>query len=149
MARSQCLIWPSGIAGLVSLNRYCKRKLHHCRDSREIRAHAFFPGEFDLIPITGAYRHRTPLFAIAGYEGVGIASKRPPLIRRCWAKRSPLMGQEPGSAMSTARWRMRFPSRTTSTRYLPRAYINPLAAQMMLDRYPPVGKNGAAHRCRF
>ncbi|GBG96961.1 zinc-dependent alcohol dehydrogenase family protein [Lactococcus termiticola] len=26
----------------------------------------------DLIPVTGAYRHRTPLPAIAGYEGVGL-----------------------------------------------------------------------------
>ena len=31
----------------------------------------------DLIPITGAYRHRTPLPAIAGYEGVGIVTDAP------------------------------------------------------------------------
>lgn len=35
---------------------------------------------------------------------------------------------------------MRYPFRTLSTRAAARAYINPLAAQMMLTRYPPRGK---------
>jgi NADPH:quinone reductase-like Zn-dependent oxidoreductase len=35
---------------------------------------------------------------------------------------------------------MRYPFRTLSTRLAARAYINPLAAQMMLTRYPPRGK---------
>ena len=49
------------------------------RQPGEIRVRMLFSpvNASDLIPITGAYRHRTPLPAIAGYEGVGIVTETP------------------------------------------------------------------------
>lgn len=48
----------------------------------------------DLIPITGAYRHRTPLPAVAGYEGVGIVTDAPASFAHLLGKRVlPLRGQ--------------------------------------------------------
>jgi NADPH:quinone reductase-like Zn-dependent oxidoreductase len=35
-----------------------------------VRMHYSPVNASDLIPITGAYRHRTPLPAVAGYEGL-------------------------------------------------------------------------------
>ncbi len=55
----------------------------------------------DLIPITGAYRHRTTLPSVAGYEGVGVVVEdstngRPLLGQRVLPLRAP----EPGSVIS-------------------------------------------------
>lgn len=48
----------------------------------------------DLIPITGAYRHRTPLPAVAGYEGVGVVIQAPASFAHLPGKRVlPLRGQ--------------------------------------------------------
>ena len=48
----------------------------------------------DLIPITGAYRHRTPLPAVAGYEGVGVVTVAPASFKHLVGKRVlPLRGQ--------------------------------------------------------
>jgi NADPH:quinone reductase-like Zn-dependent oxidoreductase len=52
----------------------------------------------DLIPITGAYRHRITLPAIAGYEGVGTVIQAPPQAAHLLGKRVlPLRGQGTGS----------------------------------------------------
>ncbi|WP_317179094.1 zinc-dependent alcohol dehydrogenase family protein [Lelliottia amnigena] len=93
----------------------------------------------DLIPMTGAYRHRTPLPAVAGYEGVGVVTEGPPhwLGKRVL----PLRGQ--GTWQNSVDCPMALavpvPDDIEST-LAARGYINPLAAQMMLNLYPPKGK---------
>lgn len=103
----------------------------------------FFPvNASDLIPITGAYRHRTPLPAIAGYEGVGIVTETPAAYPALLGKRVlPLRGQGTWQRYvdCPAAYAVPVPDDVDSL-LAARAYINPLAAQMMLDRYPPVGK---------
>jgi len=93
----------------------------------------------DLIPITGAYRHRTPLPAVAGYEGVGVVTDGP---EHWLGKRVlPLRGQ--------GTWQNTVECSTALAILVPddieltlaaRAYINPLAAQLMLKLYSPAGK---------
>ncbi|MFA1016633.1 zinc-dependent alcohol dehydrogenase family protein [Enterobacter sp. SAT-E-asb] len=96
----------------------------------------------DLIPITGAYRHRTPLPAVAGYEGVGVVTEAPAsfahLLGKCVL---PLRGQGTWQRYvdCPAEYAISVPD-TVDSRLAARAYINPLAAQMMLTRYPPRGK---------
>ena len=97
----------------------------------------------DLIPITGAYRHRITLPATAGYEGVGIVIEAP-------AEFSPLVGKRVLPLRGEGTWQ-------TYTDCLPemavqvpddiddilasRAYINPFAARLMLRYYPPTKKS--------
>jgi hypothetical protein len=74
----------------------------------------------DLIPITGAYRHRTPLPAVAGYEGVGIVTQAPASFAHLSGCRVlPLRGQEPGSMLSIVRQSMLSRFRNTSIRIWP------------------------------
>lgn len=42
----------------------------------------------DLIPITGAYRHRTPLPAVAGMKVSALSPTRPRPLRICWVNAS-------------------------------------------------------------
>ena len=96
----------------------------------------------DLIPITGAYRHRTPLPAVAGYEGVGVVMQAPDGFAHLTGKRVlPLRGQGTWQQVvdCPAAFAIPVPDAIDST-LAARAYINPLAAQMMLNRYPPQGK---------
>lgn len=96
----------------------------------------------DLIPITGAYRHRTPLPAVAGYEGVGIVTDAPASFAHLLGKRVlPLRGQGTWQRYvdCPAEYAISVPG-AVDARLAARAYINPLAAQMMLTRYPPDGK---------
>lgn len=96
----------------------------------------------DLIPITGAYRHRTALPAIAGYEGVGIVTETPAAYPALLGKRVlPLRGKGTWQRYvdCPAGYVIPVPDDVDSL-LAARAYINPLAAQMMLDRYPPAGK---------
>ena len=96
----------------------------------------------DLIPITGAYRHRTPLPAVAGYEGVGVVTGAPASFKHLVGKRVlPLRGQGTWQRYvdCPAEYAIPVPDAVDS-RLAARAYINPLAAQMMLTRYPPRGK---------
>lgn len=93
----------------------------------------------DLIPITGAYRHRTPLPAIAGYEGVGVVIDGPPDVLGKLVL--PLRGQGTWQQVvdCPADLAILVPDSIDSTRAA-RAYINPLAAQLMLKLYPVQGK---------
>lgn len=93
----------------------------------------------DLIPITGAYRHRTPLPAIAGYEGVGVVIDGPPHLM---GKRVlPLRGQGTWQQMVDCSAGLAIPvPDDIDSALAARAYINPLAAQLMLKLYPPQGK---------
>lgn len=114
------------------------------RQLGEIRVRMLFSpvNASDLIPITGAYRHRTPLPAIAGYEGVGIVTETPAAYPALLGKRVlPLRGQGTWQRYvdCPAAYAVPVPDDVDSL-LAARAYINPLAAQMMLDRYPPVGK---------
>ncbi|MGX5107714.1 zinc-dependent alcohol dehydrogenase family protein [Enterobacter cloacae] len=96
----------------------------------------------DLIPITGAYRHRTALPAVAGYEGVGVVIHAPASFEHLLGKRVlPLRGQGTWQryADCPAEYAIPVPDDIDS-RLAARAYINPLAAQMMLAHYPPQGK---------
>lgn len=96
----------------------------------------------DLIPITGAYRHRTPLPAVAGYEGVGVVMQAPAGFAHLTGKRVlPLRGQGTWQQVvdCPAAFAIPVPDAIDST-LAARAYINPLAAQMMLNRYSPQGK---------
>lgn len=96
----------------------------------------------DLIPITGAYRHRTPLPAVAGYEGVGVVTQAPASFSHLLGKRVlPLRGQGTWQRYvdCPAEYAIPVPD-TIDVHLAARAYINPLAAQMMLTRYPAQGK---------
>lgn len=93
----------------------------------------------DLIPITGAYRHRTPLPAVAGYEGVGVVIDGP----------TELMGKRVLPLRGQGTWQQVVDCPVERAIVVPdfidsmlaaRAYINPLAAQLMLKLYPPQGK---------
>ena len=55
----------------------------------------------DLIPITGAYRHRTPLPAVAGYEGVGIVTDAPASFAHLLGKRVLIAWQSTPSPFRT------------------------------------------------
>lgn len=96
----------------------------------------------DLIPITGAYRHRTPLPAVAGYEGVGIVVEAPASFAQLLGKRVlPLRGQGTWQRYVDCPAAYAIPVPEDIDLLLAaRAYINPLAAQMMLDLSPPGGK---------
>ncbi|MGK3224156.1 zinc-dependent alcohol dehydrogenase family protein [Enterobacter soli] len=96
----------------------------------------------DLIPITGAYRHRTPLPAVAGYEGVGEVTEAPAAFAHLLGKRVlPLRGQGTWQQYvdCPAEYAVPVPEEVHS-HLAARAYINPLAARMMLNLYPPRGK---------
>ncbi|KAB2528348.1 alcohol dehydrogenase, partial [Enterobacter hormaechei] len=127
------------------------------RQPGEIRVRMLFSpvNASDLIPITGAYRHRTPLPAIAGYAGVGIVTETPAAYPALLGKRVlPLRGQGTWQRYVDfpAAYAVPVPDDVDSL-LAARAYINPLAAQMMLDRYPPVGKTvlltAAGSACAF
>lgn len=96
----------------------------------------------DLIPVTGAYRHRTPLPAVAGYEGVGVVTQAPDSFSQMLGTRVlPLRGQGTWQQVvdCPAEYAIPVPEDIDSL-LAARAYINPLAAQMMLDHAPPNGK---------
>jgi NADPH:quinone reductase-like Zn-dependent oxidoreductase len=96
----------------------------------------------DLIPITGAYRHRVQPPLIAGYEGVGTVIDAPPRYRH-------LLGQRMLPLRSAGTWQryidcdpklaISVPPDIPST-LAARAYINPLAALLMLQQWSPAGK---------
>jgi len=96
----------------------------------------------DLIPITGAYRHRVTPPLTAGYEGVGTVIAAPPAYHH-------LLGQRVLPLRSAGTWQryvdcdpqiaVPVPS-DISTLLAARAYINPLAALLMLKQWSPAGK---------
>jgi NADPH:quinone reductase-like Zn-dependent oxidoreductase len=106
-------------------------------------ADAFSPvNASDIIPITGAYRHRTPLPTVAGYEGVGVVIDAPEEAVHLLGKRVlPLRGQGTWQRYVDCPLRMAIPVPDDIHSHLAaRAYINPLAAQLMLTHYPSAGK---------
>ena len=96
----------------------------------------------DLIPITGAYRHRISLPAVAGYEGVGRVVAAPEGFQHLLGRRVlPLRGEGTWQQFvdCPATLAIPVPDRVDTT-LAARAFINPLAAQLMLQRYPVRGK---------
>lgn len=96
----------------------------------------------DLIPITGAYRHRITLPAIAGYEGVGKVIAAPDDAAHLIGKRVlPLRGEGTWQQYVDCPAELAIPvPDAIASPLAARAFINPLAAQLMLKLYPPRGK---------
>jgi NADPH:quinone reductase-like Zn-dependent oxidoreductase len=105
----------------------------------------------DLIPVTGAYRHRIVLPAIAGYEGVGevVSSDNRQLIGK---RVLPLRGEGTWqSYVDISEQRIITVPDDINDVIAARAYINPLAALLMIKKWSPLGKNivitGAGSAC--
>lgn len=96
----------------------------------------------DLIPITGAYRHRITLPAVAGYEGVGRVIAAPDSAAALIGTRVlPLRGEGTWQQYVDCPATLAIPVPDTIPDSLAaRAFINPLAAWLMLSLYPPQGK---------
>lgn len=98
----------------------------------------------DLIPITGAYSHRVFPPRVAGYEGVGIVEQahEPEWLGK---RILPLRGDGTWQRWvdCSPRWAVPVPD-TISSELAARGYINPLAAWLMLTRWP-VAEIGRAH----
>lgn len=107
----------------------------------------------DLIPVTGAYPHRIKLPAVVGYEGVGrvIDADEGYLS---------LIGKRVLPVRSVGTWQTYVDCDPDVAVLVPdqiddwsacRAYINPLSALTMLERWPVEGKNvllcGAGSMC--
>lgn len=97
----------------------------------------------DLIPISGAYRHRITLPGIAGYEGVGVVIEAP-------SEFSSLLGQRVLPLRGEGTWQTYTDCHPDMAIQVPediddilasRAYINPFAARLMLCHYPPAKKS--------
>lgn len=96
----------------------------------------------DLIPVTGAYSHRITPPVVAGYEGVGVVISAPQGFSHLTGNRVlPLRGEGTWQTHVDCdpRWAILVPDET-DTCLAARAYINPLAALLMLKHYSPAGK---------
>jgi len=94
----------------------------------------------DLIPVTGAYRHRVTPPRVAGYEGVGVVfeADNPALIGR---RVLPLRGEGTWQRWLDCdpQWAVPVPDSIPDV-LAARGYINPLAAYVMLRKWPVQGK---------
>lgn len=97
----------------------------------------------DLIPITGAYRHRVTPPQVAGYEGVGTVVAAPTAFSRLLGKRVlPLRGAGTWQHYVDCDAALAIPvPDDIDSKLAARAYINPLAALLMLKNWPPSGKH--------
>ncbi|QBF29649.1 zinc-dependent alcohol dehydrogenase family protein [Thalassococcus sp. S3] len=97
----------------------------------------------DLIPITGAYRHRIQLPQIAGYEGVGEVVEAPESHDDLIGRRVlPLKGSGTWQHYVDCdpAWAVPVPNEVPDD-LAARAYINPMAARLMLKTWPVEGKS--------
>jgi NADPH:quinone reductase-like Zn-dependent oxidoreductase len=96
----------------------------------------------DLIPVTGAYRHRITLPAVAGYEGVGRAIAAPEGFHHLLGRRVlPLRGEGTWQQLVDCPATLAIPvPDEIDSPLAARAFINPLAALLMLRRYSVRGK---------
>ncbi len=97
----------------------------------------------DLIPVTGAYRHRIALPQVAGYEGVGVVVEAHGADAALVGKRVlALRGEGTWQSLvdCPADWAILVPDDIDST-LAARGYINPLAAQLMIEHFSPAGKH--------
>lgn len=107
----------------------------------------------DLIPVTGAYAHRITLPAIVGYDGVGEVIAAPEAYSTLIGKRVlPLRGAGTWQAYVDCDPELAVPiPEHIGDLVACRAYINPMAALLMLDRWSAAGKrvllSGAGSMC--
>ena len=97
----------------------------------------------DLIPITGAYRHRIAPPRVAGYEGVGRVVEADAGHGHLLGQRVlPLRGEGTWQryAICDAAKAIAVPDRVPDP-IAARAYINPLAAYLMLRGWPVAGRH--------
>ena len=97
----------------------------------------------DLIHVTGAYRHRTRLPAVAGYEGLGEVVAAPYGSRLSAGQRVlPLRGGGTWQRFIDLdeTWLVPVPPAVDDL-LAARGYINPLTAMLMLKRWPVAGKH--------
>jgi NADPH:quinone reductase-like Zn-dependent oxidoreductase len=97
----------------------------------------------DLIPVTGAYAHRVRPPRVAGYEGVGrVVGVRDDSLSHLLGRRV-LPLREGGTWQKyldcEGQWLVEVPDGVTDDKAA-RAYINPLTALFMAERWPPAGK---------
>ena len=98
----------------------------------------------DLIPMTGAYSHRTPLPAFAGYEGVGRVVAVGSAVDEAWLGRRVLPLQSEGTWQEFVRVNQQF-----AVPVLPeiedvtaaQLYINPLTAWLICIQLLHLSKN--------
>ncbi|KKI44197.1 alcohol dehydrogenase [Obesumbacterium proteus] len=97
----------------------------------------------DLIPVTGAYGHRVKPPLVAGYEGVGQVISAPESWSHLVGKRVlPLCGQGTWQSFVDCPSEFAIPVPDwIDSDLAARAYINPVAAMMMLRLYAPEGKH--------
>lgn len=97
----------------------------------------------DLIPVTGAYQHRIILPQVAGYEGVGMVTDTPRAYRH-------LIGQRVLALRGEGTWQTYVDVPAVFAIPVPdyiedslaaRAYINPVAALLMVTHFSPAGKH--------
>ncbi|MGY5957147.1 zinc-dependent alcohol dehydrogenase family protein [Kosakonia sp. BK9b] len=96
----------------------------------------------DLIPVTGAYRHRITLPATAGYEGVGVVTEASgDAVALLGQRVLPLRGQGTWQQYvdCPAAFAVAVPTDIDDS-LAARAWINPMAALLMLQHFPPAGK---------
>lgn len=95
----------------------------------------------DLIPITGAYAHRVSPPLVAGYEGVGEVIAGPATHTHLIGQRVlPLRGPGTWQAYLDCDPALAIPVPDHIDRAVAaRGYINPLAAQLMLEAWPIKG----------
>lgn len=114
----------------------------------------------DLIPVTGAYAHRTRLPAVAGCEGVGHVIEAPPELADFIGKRVlPLRGEGTWQTIVDCASDTVVPVPDAACDQIAaRAYINPLAAVLLVERWPVrdkvvvlcgAGSNCAEHLARL
>lgn len=97
----------------------------------------------DIIPITGAYSHLIVPPKTAGYEGVGKVVCAPPHMAYMLGKRVlPLRGDGTWQRYVDCDPQIAVPvPDNISDTLAARAYINPLSAHHMLERWPVAGRN--------
>ena len=94
----------------------------------------------DLVPITGAYGHRVRPPLVAGYEGLGVvtgADDASLIGRRVLPLRGP--GTWRSELDADPAWLVPVPDAVEDA-VACRAYINPLAALLMLRKWPVAGR---------
>lgn len=119
------------------------RVLSPCPDDRlRVRMLCAPLNASDLIPVTGAYGHRITPPVIAGYEGIGVVISAPQAFKHLTGRRVlPLRstGTWQNIVDTDPAWAIPVPD-AIGNMLAARAYINPLAALLMLKHYKPAGK---------
>lgn len=112
-----------------------------CRGDVLVRMRASAINPSDLIPVTGAYRHRTTLPFVPGYDGFGIVAEIGPGVDSSWIGRRVLPLGSAGNwstwKVLPADWCVSVPDDFTDEQAA-LAYINPLTARLMVDALSPM-----------